>query len=152
LAFCSLRSPTLANYILPLKWALCCKDSMDIGLRSDLSFSIGEKQPPDMQIVDIWLNSVLITYYDNSVYLPTFIGSLERELKDIENGLVNSDYIFFDHGPTTDDVIVRAKLVDDQIYINCDLDNGESFSVKLPVNVFINTYKKCIKALDVVAT
>ena len=125
---------------------------MEIGSRSELCFSIGEKQPPDMQIVDIWLDSVLLTYYDNSVYLPTFIGSLERELEDIENGVVNLDYIFFDHGPTTDDVIARAKLVDDQIYINCDLDKGESFSVKLPLNVFINTYKKCIKALDVVAT
>ena len=125
---------------------------MDIGSRTELAFSVGKKQPPDMQIVDIWLNSVLITYYDNSVYLPTFIGSLERELEDIENGVINLEYIFFDHGPTTDDVFARAKLVGDQIYINCELDNGEAFSVKLPIDLIINTYKKCIKVLDVVAT
>ena len=34
LAFCSLRSPILANYILPLKWALGIQDSMQINFNN----------------------------------------------------------------------------------------------------------------------
>ena len=125
---------------------------MDIGSRTELAFSIGEKQSPDMQIVDIWVDSVFITYFDNSVYLPTFIGSLERELEDIENSAIDKDYVFFDHGPTTDDVSARAKLDGDQIHINCDLGSGKVFKKTLPIQLIIDTYKKCINELSVVAT
>ena len=58
---------------------------MDIGLRGELAFSIGEKQSPTLQNVDIWLDSVLLTYFDNTVYLPGFLNSLKSELTDIEN-------------------------------------------------------------------
>jgi hypothetical protein len=38
LAFCSLRLPILANYILPLKWALCEKEILRMAL---FSISLG---------------------------------------------------------------------------------------------------------------
>lgn len=47
-----------------------------------------------MQIIDIWLDSILVTYHDNTVYLPAFIFSLEQELEALEKGLINADYVF----------------------------------------------------------
>jgi hypothetical protein len=125
---------------------------MDIGSRDELAFSIGEKQSSTLRVVDIWLNSVLITYFDNSAYLPTFVHSLERELEDIKSGLIHRDYVFFDHGPTTDDVIARAKLIGNQIYFNCELDNGSKVEAYLPVATVVTTYKKCISLLGANAT
>jgi len=125
---------------------------MDIGSRTELAFSIGEKQPPDMQIIDIWLDSILVTYYDNTVYLPAFIFSLEQELEDLEKGLINSDYVFFEHGPTTDDVVARAKIDGDVLYLTCELDNSQTINVSLSLCDVISTYKECIKHLSGIAT
>lgn len=121
---------------------------MDIGSRDEIAFTIGKKQSSTIQTVDIWLNSVLLTYFDNSAHLPTFVHSLKRELEDIENGSIRSDYVFFDHGPTTEDVVARAKLIGDQIYVDCELDNGSKVRVKLPISSIIATYKNCIGLLS----
>jgi len=125
---------------------------MDIGSRTELAFSIGEKQPPDMQIIDVWLDSILVTYYDNTVYLPAFIFSLEQELEDLERGLINSDYVFFEHGPATDDVVARAIIDGDVLYLICELDNGQTINVSLSLCDVISTYKECIKLLSGTAT
>ena len=125
---------------------------MDIGLRDEIAFSIGKKQSSTIQTVDIWLDSVLITYFDNSAYLPTFVHSLKRELEDIENGLIHGDYVFFDHGPTTDDVVAHAKLIGNEICVNCELDSGSKVSVKLPISTIIAIYKNCIDLLSINAT
>ena len=126
---------------------LCCKDDMDIGLRSEFAFSIGEKHSPTLQCVDIWFDSVLLTYSDNIVYLPGFINSLKNELTDIEAGNINNDYMFLNHGPTTDDVVAKATLNRDYIHLSCILDNGEKVDKELSLTEAVSTYKKCISAL-----
>jgi len=120
---------------------------MDIGLRGELAFSIGEKQSPTLQNVDIWLDSVLLTYFDNTVYLPGFLNSLKSELTDIENDDIDDSYIFFNHGPTTDDVVARATLNEGYIHLSCILNSGEKVEKELSLGVVISTYKKCISAL-----
>jgi len=125
---------------------------MEIGSKSRLAFSIGDKQSSNMLAVDIWLNSILLTYYDNSVYLPAFIFSLKQELQDIENSSIDSNYVFFDHGSTTDDVVSRAKITDHFIHINCELENGQKVNTKLVVKDVVAIYKSCINKLSAIAT
>ncbi|MDN5501407.1 MAG: hypothetical protein L0G80_15940 [Shewanella sp.] len=127
---------------------LCFKEDMDIGLRSELAFSIGEKQSPTMQSVDIWLGSVLITYFDNTAYLPAFVNALRRELANIEKGEVASGYTFFNLGPTTDDAVARAKIIEDKIEVSCVLNNGNVVKVILFVENTISAYKECIRVLS----
>ncbi len=121
---------------------------MDIGLRSKLAFSIGEKHSPTLRNVDIWLDSVLLTCFDNTVYLPGFINSLKNELADIENNNIDDSYIFFNHGPTTEDVVTRAALNKQSIHLSCILNSGEKVEKELPLSLVISTYKKCISALE----
>lgn len=125
---------------------------MDIGSRAELSFSIGNKQSSDIQVVDIWVGSTLITYVDNAVYLPAFIHSLKSELNDIENGIINREYLFFDHGPSTDDVLARAEIKSKRLLLNCELDNGTTVTADIAIDRVIAAYRQCLSALDAVET
>jgi hypothetical protein len=131
----------------PVIGKLCCKDDMDIGLRSEFAFSIGEKHSSTLQNVDIWLDSVLLTYFDNTVYLPSFTNSLENELAYIESGCMDNDYLFLNHGPTTDDMVARATLSGNKIHLSCVLNSGKKVEKELSLGLVISTYKKCMGAL-----
>lgn len=95
MAFCLLRSPILAYYILSLKWALDTKNmeqSITLNLPYDLSDSEWEKVTRVYEGMDGWLgNSEEAFWYGNSPGAPfiyvssepsglVVIGSVEEHL------------------------------------------------------------------------
>jgi hypothetical protein len=94
-----------------------------------LAFDVGEASEPtgSMRRVDMWAAGRHLTYIDNSVYVPQFLGDVEHAIRwlrsnpdlefpfpelspeethkrmySIDDGL-REDYRFFRWGPTTDD-------------------------------------------------
>lgn len=120
-----------------------------IGNKDTLAFVLGDKIDKELQNIDIWIANELVTFVDNTAYLPQFISSLESELDDLKSGNVDSDYIFLNLGPTLDDVSVRVELHGSQIFIKCCLytDDGKIFSVKMNKNELMESYETCIKRL-----
>ena len=83
----------------------------EIGNRNRFCFVVGSKNKGDLQEVDIWASNILLTPVDNMAYLPQFIASLEYEMRDIGAGAICNDYYYFNHGPTTDDVVGKIRIL-----------------------------------------
>ncbi len=120
-----------------------------IGNKDTLAFVLGNKNEKDLREVDIWIANELVTFIDNTAYLPQFISSLESELDDLKSGNVDSDYVFLNLGPTLDDVSVRVELDGSHIFIKCCLyiNDGKIFSVKMNKDELMESYETCIKRL-----
>jgi hypothetical protein len=126
--------------------------NMEIGSKEELAFVIGPKINQEQQEVDIWVSNVLITHFDHLVYLPHFINSLNCEASDIDSGKIDSDYIFFNLGPTTDDVSARATIRGDNINIVCDLTESDININRLihltaKTNTIVKLYRDTVEAL-----
>ncbi|MES9854495.1 MAG: hypothetical protein ABW170_21990 [Candidatus Thiodiazotropha sp. L084R] len=120
---------------------------MDIGDKHKLAFVIGERSGRDLRVVDIYIVNELITFYDNTAYIPQFTYSIECEATDIENKNIYDDYFFLDCGPTTDDVKARGFIEEGCVHLHCELDNGKIVEAKLPVNYVITIYRSVAKTL-----
>ncbi|MBY5990896.1 hypothetical protein [Ferrimonas balearica] len=125
---------------------------MKYGNRKELSFEIDHQPSESLCEVDIWIGGMLITYSDNVAYLPGFIHSLKREVKNLKSGVIDEECSFLNHGPTTDDVSCRAEFIGESLILKGQLAEGEGFAVNLPREWVISTYEECIGALDVLAT
>ena len=80
LAFCSLRSPILANYILPLKWAL--------GLQGSLLKS------SKIKLYSVILSTTLLVgYYISMYFLPDYLAEISQLEKIYDNGTTSIDSI-----------------------------------------------------------
>ncbi len=121
---------------------------MNIGSKQSIAFILGPRLNTQTQDIDIWVSNELVTYYDNSVYLPQFIESLKRELEYFISGEIPENYIAFKFGPTTDDASVRVKISKDKISLRCKLNNGSTVTLKTLTNEVICCYQECIKALS----
>lgn len=124
--------------------------NMEIGNKEELAFVIGPKINQEQQEVDIWASNVLITHFDHLVYLPQFINSLKCEASDIESGKIDSDYVLFNLGPTTDDVSARATISGDNINIVCDLSEGDInrlIDLTMKTNTIVKLYRDTVEAL-----
>lgn len=55
-----------------------------IGIKESFAFVIGNKTGKNMQEIDIWISGEQLTFFDNTAYLPQFVGSLESELDDLK--------------------------------------------------------------------
>ncbi len=120
---------------------------MIIGDKGIFAFVIGQKEDDTMQVVDIWMNNELITYFDNTVYLPQFINSLVKEVDNLEKNKIQVDYVFLNYGPTTDDISSRIKLVDDHIKIFVSYNDGKQFNIQIELMELIKIYKETIGIL-----
>jgi len=120
---------------------------MIIGNKEELAFIIGKKLNAEQCEVDIWLSNKHVTHFDNCVYLPQFISSLENEVTDIKDEKLNSDYVLFNFGPTTDDVSLRAKIIDDNINLICEFNENEFVEITIQKIMMLNLYHQTIEAL-----
>ena len=124
---------------------------LEIGNKEELAFVIGPKINQEQQEVDIWVSNVLITHFDHLVYLPQFISSLNCEASDIESGKIDSNYVLFNLGPTTDDVSARATISGDNINIVCDLtedDINRLIHLTIKTNAVVKFYRDTVEALS----
>ena len=98
MAFCSLRSPILANYILPLKWALAGKKIMSIILVSDVFgvtpalLEISEKlgacsivDPYKGQMMEFQNEAEAYSYFVKEIGLDNYLSSLLKAVESIES-------------------------------------------------------------------
>lgn len=102
--------------------------SQMFGERNCLAFDVGEASEPtgNLRRVDMWADEKHLTYFDNSVYVPQFLGDIEHairwlrsdpdlqfpfpELSPVEthkrlcsiDDRLREYYWFFQWGPTTD--------------------------------------------------
>jgi len=119
-----------------------------IGNKESFAFVLGKKTEEDIQQIDIWVSGELLTFVDNSAYLPQFISSLESELDDLKNGNVDSDYVFLNLGPTLDDVSARIEINGEQVFLKCHLYKGDGKIISLRINrdELIECYEACINS------
>ena len=120
---------------------------MNISDNSKIGFSIGEKTSRDLRVVDVYVGGELVTYYDNTVYVPQFIHSVETEASNIEVGNLSSEYFFLDWGPTTDDVSARGQVANDNLKLSCELRNGKFIEVTLPIEYVVSVYREAASEL-----
>lgn len=114
-----------------------------IGHQDTLIFDLDHEQSSGLLRVDIWSGGVLLTPFDNKVFLPQFISSLERELKNIVSG---KDFIYFNHGPTTDDVVGNLDIKDDIASLSFEV-NGQTVEASMPITELVAVYGRVISEL-----
>ena len=120
---------------------------MIVGSKSKLAFELGTKIKSAWLNVNIWVDSTLIIYPEKPLYIPVILKSSRQELSDIENGKMNGDFIFTNHGCDAD-INVRAKINMNDIEFNCKFEKGKNLVVVLPVCMVVETYKKYISVLS----
>ncbi|RTR34227.1 hypothetical protein [Shewanella atlantica] len=120
---------------------------MEIGNKNEFCFVIGEAKDTDIQVVDIWLSGSLVTYFDNSVYVPQFLESLRQELSILESGSIPAGYIALALGPTTDDVSARFKIIGPDLEISFELGESQPKVTHVSLSSTIAAYRECIGLL-----
>ena len=120
-----------------------------IGNKETFAFVIGDKINRDLREVNIWVSNELVTYIDNTAYLPQFISSLEKELADLKDGNVDSEYIFLNLGPTLDDVSARVELDGNMVFLKCLLyiGDGKIVTLRMDKDELMGSYETCIEQL-----
>lgn len=120
---------------------------MDIGDKSKIAFIIGERAGKDLRIVNVHVGGELVTYYDNTAYVPQFVHAIEREALDIENKNISDEYRFLNWGPTTDDVSARGVWEGGNLRLACDLRDGKTIEVSVPAEYLVAVYREVAIAL-----
>lgn len=120
---------------------------MDIGDKSKVAFIIGERTSHDLRVVNVYIGNELVTYYDNTAYVPQFVHSVECEASDIENRNISNEYSFLDWGPTTDDVSVRGVLENNDLRLTCKLRNGKLIEITMPIEYVVSVYREAASSL-----
>jgi hypothetical protein len=120
---------------------------MDIGDKSKIAFTIGDRASQDLRVVNVYVGDELVTYYDNTVYVPQFVYSIESEALDLEKSNVSNEYFFLNWGPTTDDVSARGVLEGGNLKLTCELRNGKLIMVTIPIEYMVSVYRKVASEL-----
>lgn len=121
---------------------------MIIGSKKSFAFEIGEKISARQIVVDIWALNNLLTDFDNLVYTPQFVFSIEKELEIIKSRKIPKGFIALHWGPTTDSLIARFTLRNyEDIQINFKHDNGKKISISVKLAELIQIYEQCINEL-----
>ena len=120
---------------------------MNIGDNSKIGFIIGQRTSRDLRIVDVYVGDILVTYYDNTAYVPQFIHSIESEASDIEKRNISDQYFFLNWSPTTDDVSARGELDNDNLRLTCELRNGKVIEITLPIGYVVSVYREAASKL-----
>ena len=118
----------------------------EIGDKKILCFVIGDRKENELQQIDIWASSTLLTPVDNMAYLPQFIATLESEKSEIERNLFSHEYIFFNHGPTTDDVVASIKITQELARLRFTV-NGMVCLVSIATEQLLSIYRATIEHL-----
>jgi len=134
------------HYGAPLPANLCML-KMDIGDKSKLAFVIGERAGQDLRMVNVYVGGELVTYYDNTAYVPQFVHSIEREALAIENNNISDEYVFLNWGPTTDDVSARGAWEGGNLRLTCDLRDGKKTEISVPAEYLVAVYREVANAL-----
>jgi len=116
------------------------------GDKNKLCFLVGDKRQGKLQEVDIWAGNILLTPIDNMAYLPQFIAALEREKREIDTGDICQDYIYFNHGPTTDDVVGSITLAGQTAQLKFEIDDVNCL-VSIEVEDLLTVYVQTIESL-----
>lgn len=120
---------------------------MKIGDKHKIAFVIGERTDRDLRRVDIYIANQLVTYFDNTTYVPQFVASIEYEASGLAKGNIGNEYVFLNWGPTTDDVVARGVLDENSLKLHCELGNGKEVNIRLPVAYVISVYRSTTNAL-----
>lgn len=120
---------------------------MDIGDKSIVGFTVGERISQDQRLVNVYVGNELVTFYDNTVYVPQFAHSVEYEASDIEKRNISEEYFFLDWGPTTDDVSARGVIDGDILKLHCELRNGKLVKVEMPIEYVVSVYREVVSEL-----
>jgi hypothetical protein len=148
---------------------------MFVGRKESVAFEVGSRidGSPDLRTVDIWLDGLRATYFDNSAYLPSFLYALSRELaslsvpgqrnhkkiasaadarkfyfkrrRPLDRNVVR--YEIFSLGETTDDVRAFAFTHDDNVFIVFTLRlNSKRHVISMSIQELKSTIENAISA------
>ena len=117
-----------------------------VGNKDTLSFEIADQYDGGLLQVDIWAGGRLLTVRDNMAYVSAFIYSLNWEKEKIEKREIDDDFIFFDHGPTTDSFSSRIKIEGCEASISFETED-EEFYISMPLKTLIDHLKEVINIL-----
>ncbi|WP_236984905.1 hypothetical protein [Marinagarivorans cellulosilyticus] len=118
----------------------------EIGNKNVFCFVVGDNNEGGLQQVDIWANNTLLTPVDNMAYLPQFVASLENESNDINSDNIAREYMFFNHGPTTDDVVGNITLANGVAKLSFDI-GGVVNLVSVSKSELLSVYQEAIEYL-----
>jgi hypothetical protein len=126
--------------------ALYSKNMKEFGDKETLCFAIGKEKQGKLQEINIWAKHVLLTPIDNMAYLPQFIATLEAEKLVLASGQIAEEFLYFNHGPTTDDLSGKISLQGNKAYLTFSI-NGILVSLVIETLELVSIYSQTIKYL-----
>lgn len=125
---------------------LCTKSMKEFGDKNKLCFAVGKLREGALQQIDVWASNELLTPIDNMAYLPQFIATLESEKLVVASGQIAEDYLYFNHGPTTDNVSGKISVEGNTANLTFEL-NGIDISVVIEAKELLSVYSHTIEYL-----
>ncbi|GAB1267012.1 hypothetical protein NBRC116493_02650 [Aurantivibrio infirmus] len=114
------------------------------GDKDRLCFEVGDKKVGGLLPMEIYAAKESVTPFDKHAYLPSFIASLERELDTIKKGGIPEEFIYFNHGPTTDDVYGKVAFINNEAKLTFEFRGEKQVVVMLSVAELIEIYNEVI--------
>lgn len=123
---------------------------MVIGNKNSFAFLFGRKLNAEQRDVDIWVNNMLLTDFDNLIYTPQFIVSVQDELEILRSRKIPRWYSALHWGPTTDDISGRFTIRNSEdIQLHCKHRSGRKVTLDIKIKDLISIYEKCINELEI---
>ena len=121
---------------------------MIIGYKERFAFSLGKQLNEEQRVVDIFVRNLHLTDFDNLVYIPQFIATIQDDIELIESKKIPKEYSALFWGPTTDDVSCRLTIRNSEdIQLHCKHRSGRKVTLNIKTIELVELYKNCIYEL-----
>ena len=117
------------------------------GNKEKFGFELEDEKIGGLLPMEIYAANISLTPFDKNAYLPSFIVSMEHELEVISRGNISESFIYFSHGPTTDDVHGKIELSNGLAKLDFEFDEQRIVSVKISIAELIDIYSKTLDCL-----